>query len=116
MIRLALLLPVLCFVLFGAHLLFHGWGLEVALLPLVPAVLLFVRHRYCAFFCGTLLICAGFEWLYTAVDLALTRQAHGMPWVRATVIIGACAVVTWFAGIMLFWHKFDDFYKRLRRG
>ena len=26
MIRLALIFPVLCFVLFGAHLLFHGWG------------------------------------------------------------------------------------------
>lgn len=50
MIRLALIFPVLCFVLFGAHLLFHGWGLEIALLPLIPVVLLFVRHRYCASF------------------------------------------------------------------
>lgn len=95
MIRLALIFPVLCFVLFGAHLLFHGWGLEIALLPLIPVVLLFVRHRYCAVICGMLLVCAGFEWLYTAIDLALTRQAYGMPWVRATVIIGTCAAVTW---------------------
>lgn len=103
MIRLALIFPVLCFVLFGAHLLFHGWGLEIALLPLIPVVLLFVRHRYCAVICGMLLVCAGFEWLYTAIDLALTRQAYGMPWVRATVIIGTCAAVTWLAGAMLFW-------------
>ena len=67
MIRLALIFPVLCFVLFGAHLLFHGWGLEIALLPLIPVVLLFVRHRYCAVICGMLLVCAGFEWLYTAI-------------------------------------------------
>lgn len=83
MIRLALIFPVLCFVLFGAHLLFHGWGLEIALLPLIPVVLLFVRHRYCAVICGMLLVCAGFEWLYTAIDLALTRQAYGMA-------LGAC--------------------------
>lgn len=114
MIRLALIFPVLCFVLFGAHLLFHGWGLEIVLLPLIPVVLLFVRHRYCAAICGMLLVCAGFEWLYTAIDLALTRQTYGMPWVRATVIIGTCAAVTWLAGAMLFWRKFDNFYNRVR--
>ena len=91
-----------------------GGGLEIALLPLIPVVLLFVRHRYCAVICGMLLVCAGFEWLYTAIDLAFTRQAYGMPWVRATVIIGTCAAVTWLAGAMLFWRKFDNFYNRVR--
>ena len=37
MIRLALLYPVLCFVLMGAHLMFHGYGLAMALLTLIPA-------------------------------------------------------------------------------
>ena len=35
-------------------------------------------------------------------------------WVRATVIIGTCAAVTWLAGAMLFWRKFDNFYNRVR--
>lgn len=112
MIRLALIYPILCFVLLGAHLMFHGWGLTVSLLPLIPAVLLFVRNRWCAVICSVLLICAGFEWAWTAFDLALTRQVHGLPWIRATVIIGSCAVVTWLAAAMLFWRKLDAFYKR----
>lgn len=112
MIRLALLYPVLCFVLLGAHLLFHGFGLEIALLPLVPAVLLFVRRTWCVQLCVTLLILAGFEWVRTAVDLAMARQAAELPWIRATVIIGACAVVTWFAALMLVTRRFTAFYKR----
>lgn len=110
--RLLLIFPVLCFVLFGAHLLFHGWGLTVSLLPLIGVVLLFVRNKWCAVVCGVVLACAGCEWLYTALELAMRRQAEDMPWMRATLIIGACAVFTWLAAAMLFWRKFDAFYKR----
>ena len=62
MIRLALLYPVLCFVLFGAHLLFHGLGLPVALSVLVPSTLLFVRSVWSPRICGFLLVLAGCEW------------------------------------------------------
>lgn len=112
MIRLALLYPVVCFVLLGAHLLFQGFGLAVALLPLVPAVLLFVRRTWCAQLCVALLILAGFEWVRTAVELAMARQAADLPWIRATVIIGACAAVTWLAALMLVTRRLAAFYKR----
>lgn len=112
MIRLALVYPALCFVLLGAHLLFHGYGMAVAMLPLISAVLLFVRNPWCARLCGLLLICSGAEWAYTALELAIERQAHGLPWIRATAIIGGCAAATWMASLMLFWNKFDAFYKR----
>lgn len=107
MIRLVLLIPALCFVLFGAHLMFHGWGLYVSLLTLIPAVLVFLRNRWCRLCCAVLLVCAGVEWVYTAFDLALTRQAHGLPWMRATLIIGCCAVLTWFSAALLFWKRLD---------
>lgn len=112
MIRLALLFPALCFVLLGAHLMFHGYGLWVSLLALIPAVLLFVRHRWCALCCAILLIASGIEWAYTAFDLAVTRLSYGMPWVRATVIIGCCALLTWLSAGMLLWSRFDAYYKR----
>lgn len=112
MIRLALLFPALCFVLLGAHLMFHGYALGVSLLVLIPAVLLFVRHRWCALFCAIVLIASGIEWAYTAFDLAVTRFAYGQPWMRATAIISSCAAITWLAAAMLFWSKFDAYYKR----
>lgn len=112
MIRLALLYPVLCFVLMGAHLLFHGYGLAVALLTLIPAALLFVRNRRCALACAVLLLISGLEWAYTAYDLALTRQAYGQPWIRSTAIVAGCGLAAWLAAAMLLWRRLDDFYKR----
>ena len=114
MIRLALLYPVLCFVLFGAHLLFHGLGLPVALSVLVPSTLLFVRSVWSPRICGFLLVLAGCEWARTAVDLALARQAAELAWMRAALIIGSCAAITWFAARMLFSRGFDAFYRRIR--
>ena len=113
MIRLALIYPALCFVLLGAHLMFHGYGLTVALSCLIPAVLLFVRNRRCALVCVVILAASGIEWAYTAFDLAVTRKAYGQPWIRATVIVGGCAVATWLAALMLMTKKFDVFYKRI---
>lgn len=114
MIRLALLYPVLCFVLFGAHLLFHGLGLPVALSVLVPSTLLFVRSVWSPRICGFLLVLAGCEWVRTAVALALARQSAELAWMRAALIIGSCAAITWFAAWMLFSRRFDAFYRRIR--
>lgn len=102
MTYLAIVLSTLCFVLFGAHLMFHGWGLYVSLLSLVPAACVFVRSRYCRLGCAVLLVCIGVEWAYTALDLAVTRQAHGLPWMRAALIIGACATINWLSALLLF--------------
>lgn len=89
-----LLLPALAFVLFSAHLLFHGWGLLVSLIPSAALLLWFVPRRIVARLSQAALVVFALEWVRAGVLLAQTRLASGEPWIRALAILLAVALFT----------------------
>ena len=62
---LLLILPILAHILLAAHLLFHGLGLFVSVLPLLAVPLLFIPKRWMVWLQSALLVLWGIEWLRT---------------------------------------------------
>lgn len=89
-----LLLPALAFLLFSAHLLFHGWGFLVSLLPTVSLLLWLIPRRIVARLSQAALVVFTLEWVRAGVLLAQTRLASGEPWMRALAILLAVALFT----------------------
>lgn len=87
-----LVFPILAYVLFAAHLLFHGLGLVVALLGLLPVVFIGFRHKIAVYAHMGLLIIIGLEWLRAMWALVELRLAYGMDWKLAAAILIGCAV------------------------
>ncbi len=96
------LFPVLAFVLFAAHVLFHGWGLAGAAAALVPILFFFVRRPASRIVLVVLLAAAGLEWVRTTYALVEVRMALGRDWTTAAVILLGCALFSWLSGWMLF--------------
>lgn len=92
---LLLILPALAHVLMAAHLLFHGFGPLISALPLVPLLFLFIGRPWAARITQALLFLWGIEWLRTAWAIAEARMAAGAPWMRAALIVAACALFSW---------------------
>ena len=90
---LLLVFPVLAMILMGAHLMFHGFGL-LAFVVFVPIAILFVPHRFVAYFSSALLALFALEWVRAGVVLVMNRIDAGRPWMLAGAILGACAVFT----------------------
>ncbi len=87
-----LIVPFLSLVIFGAHLLFHGWGMFVAILPVVIALTWFVPKRFVLRLHQLLMLVIAGEWIYTAFQLAHTRMMMEQPWMRASLILGGVAL------------------------
>jgi hypothetical protein len=93
MATLLRVLPALMCLVLGAHF------LRAAQYPLVGisaalAVLSFVPRHWAARTVQVALLGGSIVWLETAVRLAMTRAAHGMPWGRMVVILATVALVT----------------------
>ena len=73
---LLLILPILAHILLAAHLLFHGLGLFVSVLPLLAVPLLFIPKRWMVWLQSALLVLWGIEWLRSAWGTC--SSAHGM--------------------------------------
>ena len=94
-----LFVPVLALVLLAAHLLHAGlW--PVAAVCLACIGLLGVRRPWAARVLQFLLVVGAIEWILTAVALAHMRAAHGQPYVRMLVILGAVAAFTLLAAFV----------------
>ena len=89
---LLLILPILAHILLAAHLLFHGLGLFVSVLPLLAVPLLFIPKRWMVWLQSALLVLWGIEWLRSAWELVLQRMAWGEPWMRAGAIVAGCGL------------------------
>lgn len=88
-----LALPGLALVLLAAHLLHAGWW-PLATLALLLVALLFVRRPWAARALQVVFAVATAEWLLTAWNLARMRIAHGQPYLRLLLILGAVALLT----------------------
>lgn len=98
---LLLVFPFLALVLFGAHLMFHGFGLW-AFSALIPVVLFFVRRPWVRVVMATLLCLAAVEWIRAGVVLVMERTAQGRPWMLAGAILAGCALFTALSSLVFF--------------
>lgn len=98
MAKLLLLLApaALAYVLLGAHLMFHGFGL-LALLAIVPMLLLFAPNRWIRRAHLLLLALCAAEWAKTGIELVMRRLAEGRSPVASGVILAAVTIFTLLA-------------------
>ena len=88
-----LVVPALALLLLAAH--FMHAGLEpVAAVSILLIGLLFVPRPWAARTLQGVLVAGAIEWLLTAWNLAEARMAHGQPYLRMLLILGAVAVFT----------------------
>ena len=112
---LLLILPILAHILLAAHLLFHGLGLFVSVLPL-PGLLsadsaVFLPKRWMVWLQSALLVLWGIEWLRSAWELVLQRMAWGEPWMRAGAIVAGCGLFSWLTIFVFRQSRIRNFYK-----
>ncbi len=91
---------VLAALLLGAHFLREGnW--VVTVLCLCTPLLLLYRRRWVLAALQILAYGAAATWITVAAGLVQVRQAEGRSWTLAVVILGATALVTLLAGLLL---------------
>jgi hypothetical protein len=86
--------------LLGAHFYRAGGYLLVALCLATPLLFL-LRKRWSLILLQLAAYGATAVWLWAAFALVAMRQQVGRPWTAATVILGAVALFTLVAGLML---------------
>jgi hypothetical protein len=91
---------VLAALALAAHFLRDGELILVAACVLVPLLFL-VKKRWSLVVLQLTAYAAALLWTVTAWQIALERQALGIAWVRAAAIVGAVALVTLAAGLLL---------------
>ena len=97
---LRIILFVVAALLLGAHYLRAEYYLPVALCLAAP-LLFFVRKRWSLIVLQVMAYAASTIWLVAAVRLVELRQQAGRPWMAAVVILGAVALFTLAAGLLL---------------
>ncbi len=95
------LLPVfLSILLMAAH--FYRAGLIILFfIILISPLILLIRRPWVSRIIQIELVLGGLEWIRTIFNFVQIRQAHGMPWTRLAVILGAVSLVT-FASALVF--------------
>lgn len=86
--------------LLGAHFLRAGNMVPVLICITVPFAF-FYRRRHSLMLLQALAYGAAAIWLYTAWQLVEVRQALGQHWALAAAILGAVALITLLAGLLL---------------
>lgn len=98
--NLVRLIPVMLSVLLlAAHFLRSGNGVLVLLCLLVPLLLL-LRRPWVPRALQVLLVLGAAEWARTLWGFAATRRAHGQPWTRMALILGAVALFTLLSALV----------------
>jgi hypothetical protein len=93
-----LALPAIALLLLAAHFLHAGlWPVAVACVAAIG--LLWVGRPWAARALQALLALGALEWILTAVTRAQLRMAHGQPYLRLLLILGAVAVFTVLAAL-----------------
>lgn len=100
MTALLLLPAALSVLVLGAHYLRGGQLFMLWLLPGVVALLL-VRRAWARTVVQLVLLLGTFEWVRTLLNLARLRSALGEPWLRMAIILGAVALGTALAALLL---------------
>jgi hypothetical protein len=100
MITVRIVLFALAALIASAHFLRAGNLVLVALCMIAP--LLFVyRKRWSLILLQVMAYCAAVNWIVAAVQIVQVRQLEGRAWTTAAIILGAVAVFTFLAGLLL---------------
>ena len=91
---------VVAALLLGAHFYRNGDYLLAALCPAAP-LLFFHKKRWSLILLQVLAYGAAATWVGTAIRLVEYRQRMGRPWTAAAIILGAVALLTLAAGLLL---------------
>jgi hypothetical protein len=91
---------VIAALLLGAHF-FRAGNLPVAALCLGSPLLFLYRRRWILIALQIMAYCGTGIWIVTAVRLAQARDLSGRPWTLAALILGAVALCTLLAGLLL---------------
>jgi hypothetical protein len=86
--------------LLGAHFLRQGNLVLVAMCLGAPLLLLY-RKRWVLIVSQLLAYGAAASWIVSAARLVEFRQQSGQPWTLAAIILGAVALITLLAGLLL---------------
>lgn len=97
-----LVFPALSYVLFAAHVLYHGYPYAMAISAVMLVSLFFTRLCWVRHGSVLVLILMGLEWAYADWLLVQERLYYGAPWVRAACILGAVALFTWASCAVFF--------------
>lgn len=96
------LIPVaLCFLVLGAHASRSGLALPVALAIAALPLLLLIRKSWVPRLLQAALLVGAAEWVRAIVGHVAVRRAHGMPYQRMAIILGAVALVTALSALAL---------------
>ncbi|HUO09448.1 MAG TPA: hypothetical protein VM008_14160 [Phycisphaerae bacterium] len=102
---LIVLPAIISFLLLGAHILHNGGSVFLALACVGLSTLLVSRHRWLIYVVQIILTLATIEWLATTYDIIIQRQAAGLAWERAAVILIGVAGLNVAAAALLFLRK-----------
>jgi hypothetical protein len=91
---------VIAALLLGAHFLRAGNFLLVALCLGMPLLFLY-KKRWSLILLQFTAYCATASWLWAAFQLVEIRQQAGRPWTAAAIILGAVALFTLVAGLLM---------------
>ena len=97
---LRLSLYILAALLLGAHFLRAG-SLALVTLCLAAPLLFAWRSRWSLIALQLLAYIAAATWIAVALQLVQMRQQLGQPWTTAVIILGAVALLTLLAGLLL---------------
>lgn len=95
-----LFFPAFSYLLFAAHVLFHGFPLLMTVSAAMMILLCFRKHRWVRLLSVAVLLCMGCEWLRAGWQLIEMRMFYGEPWMRAAAIMSAAAFFTWGSAIV----------------
>ena len=95
-----IILFILAALLAGAHFYRAGNYLLVALSLATPLLFLYKR-RWSLILLQFAAYAATAEWLWAALQLVEVRQQTGRPWTTAAIILGAVALFTLTAGLLM---------------
>ena len=95
----------------GAHFLRAGNLVLVALCVTAPLLFLY-RKRWSLILLQVMAYCAAVNWIVAAVQIVQVRQIEGRAWTTAALILGAVAVFTFLAGLLLNSRSMKERYSR----
>lgn len=102
---------ILASLMLSAHFYRH-WNYPLMILSLLVPSLLFIKRRWSLIAVQVCTILGVGVWISTIVDIAKERITMEVPWGKMAVILGAVALFTIFAGLLLNSSKVKDKYPR----
>ena len=110
-ITLRIVLFVIAALLAGAHFLRAGNPGLVALCLIAPLLFLY-RKRWSLILLQVMAYSAAVNWIVAAVQIVQLRRLEERAWTTAAIILGAVAVFTFLAGLLLNSRSIKERYPR----